>query len=319
MQYRRLGRTGLRVSPLCLGTMQWGWTADKQSAFEVMDTFSEAGGNFFDTADFYSRWIPGHMGGESESVIGQWFKERKSRSSIILASKVYQPMGEGPNERGLSRKHIIEGLEASLRRLQTDYIDLYLAHAYDDETEIDETLRAFDDLQRAGKVRYIGASNYPAWRLMEALWSAERHNTARYDVLEPHYNLLHRAEFEQDLKTICERYRIGVMPYSSLASGFLTGKYKRGEKGEGGRAEAVLRRYDNERAWKTLEIVRTVAAETDSTPSAVSLAWLIAQPTITSVITGANSSAQLLPSLKASDLNITQEQRNRLDTASAWK
>ena len=170
MNYRRLGRTGLKVSELCLGTMQWGWTADEQAAFSVMDAFVESGGNFFDTADYYSRWVPGHSGGESEEIIGRWLKERGNRSAIILVTKVRQPMGLGPNEQGLSRKYILDAVEASLRRLQTDYIDLYQMHAFDAETPIDETLKTLDDLQRQGKICYAGTSNYPAWRLVEALW-----------------------------------------------------------------------------------------------------------------------------------------------------
>jgi aryl-alcohol dehydrogenase-like predicted oxidoreductase len=298
--------------------MQWDWTANKEHAFAVMDSFVENGGNFLDTADFYSRWVPGHAGGESEEIIGSWMKVRGNRKSIILATKVYQPMGSGPNERGLSRQHIFEAVEASLRRLQTDYIDLYQAHAFDAETPIDETLRAFDDLQRQGKVRYVGASNYPAWRLMEALWRADAHNTVRFDSLEPHYNLVHRAEFEQDLKIICEQYHIGVIPYSSLANGFLTGKYKRGARTESARADSVLRRYDSDAAWRTLETVQAIAEEIESTPMAVSLAWLLAQPVITAPIVGANTPEQLQPILAAPDVKLSLEQIARLNEASAW-
>ena len=229
MDYHRLGRTGLQVSCFCLGTMQWGWTVDEQTAFAVMDAFVEHGGNFLDTADFYSRWIPGHNGGESEEIIGRWMQRRGNRHDMIISTKVYQPMGDQPNDRGLSRKHILEALEASLRRLHTDYLDLFLAHAYDAETSIKETLEALDDARRAGKIRYAGASNYPAWRFIEALWKAEVHYTLRFDCLEPHYNLVHRAEFERDLQTICQQYQIAVLPYSPLANGFLTGKYQRGQ------------------------------------------------------------------------------------------
>ncbi|HEY6287042.1 MAG TPA: aldo/keto reductase, partial [Ktedonobacteraceae bacterium] len=212
MDYRKLGRTGLKVSSFCLGTMQWGWTADEKTAFAMMDTFVESGGNFLDTADFYSRWLPGHAGGESEEIIGHWMKERHNRTNIILATKVRHPMGPDPNDQGLSRKHILEAIDASLRRLNTNYIDLYLMHAFDTETPIDETLHILDDLQRTGKVRYVGASNYPAWRLIEALWNSDVHHRVRFDLLEPHYNLVHREEFERDLKTICEQYQIGVTP-----------------------------------------------------------------------------------------------------------
>ncbi|HZU68485.1 MAG TPA: aldo/keto reductase [Ktedonobacteraceae bacterium] len=317
MNYRKLGRTGLKVSALCLGTMQWGWTANEQTAFAVMDAFVEHGGNFLDTADYYSRWIPGHKGGESEEIIGHWMQSRRNRESIIVATKVRQPMGPGPNDQGLSRKHILEAVEASLMRLQTDYIDLYQMHAYDADTPIDETLQALDDLRRAGKVRYVGASNYPAWRLVEALWSAGVHATVRFDSLEPHYNLVHRQEFEQDLKTICERYQIGVIPYSPLARGFLTGKYRRGETTASTYAETVAKRYDHDSAWRILEVVREIAQETNSTPAAVSLAWLLAQSVVTAPIVGANSVEQLEQNLAAVELTLTEEQLLRLDKVSS--
>jgi aryl-alcohol dehydrogenase-like predicted oxidoreductase len=319
MDYRKLGRTGLHVSSLCLGTMQWGWTADEKTAFALMDAFVESGGNFLDTADYYSRWLPGHTGGESEEIIGHWLKERHNRSSIILATKVRQPMGPGPNDQGLSRKHILEAIDASLQRLNTDYIDLYLMHAFDAETPIDETLRILDDLQRAGKVRYVGASNYPAWRLVEALWSADVHHTVRYDLLEPHYNLVHREEFERDLKTVCKQYQIGVTPYSPLAKGFLTGKYSRNETPESAFAGSVLKRYNTDTAWKTIEVVQRIAKEIGSTSSAVSLAWLLAQPVITAPIIGANSVAQLQQSLAALDITLTSAQLAQLDEVSAWQ
>jgi aryl-alcohol dehydrogenase-like predicted oxidoreductase len=319
MDYRKLGRTGLKVSSLCLGTMQWGWTADEKTAFALMDAFVESGGNFLDTADFYSRWLPGHKGGESEGIIGRWLKERHNRSNIILTTKVRQPMGPGPNDQGLSRKHIMEALDASLHRLNSDYIDLYLMHAFDAETPIEETLRALDDMQRAGKVRYIGASNYPAWRLVEALWKADVHRTVRFDSLEPHYNLVYREEFEHDLKTICEQYQIGVTPYSPLANGFLTGKYSRNETPESARAGSIIKRYNNETVWKIVEVVQRIAKEIGSTPSAVSLAWLLAQPVITSPIIGANSLAQLQQNLAALDVRLTAAQLAQLDEISTWQ
>jgi aryl-alcohol dehydrogenase-like predicted oxidoreductase len=321
MDYRRLGRTGLQVSCFCLGTMQWGWTTNEPTAFAVMDAFVERGGNFLDTADFYSRWLPGHRGGESEEIIGRWMQQRGNRQQMIITTKVYQPMGEQPNDRGLSRKHILEGLDASLRRLRTDYLDLYLAHAFDAETPIEETLQALDDARRAGKIRYAGASNYPAWRLVEALWKAEVQHTLRFDCLEPHYNLVHRSEFEQDLQTICQQYQIAVMPYSPLANGFLTGKYKR-EKMQGiesARAGSVQRRYDREEAWRALATVEQIAQEMSSTPSAVALAWLLAQPAVTAPIIGARSVEQLEACLEALKVSLTGEQLARLDSTSAWE
>jgi aryl-alcohol dehydrogenase-like predicted oxidoreductase len=321
MDYRRLGRTGLRVSCFCLGTMQWGWTADELAAGAVMDAFVEHGGNFLDTADFYSRWLPGHAGGESEEIIGRWMQRRGNRHEMIIATKLFQPMGEHPNDRGLSRKHLIEALDASLRRLHTDYIDLYLAHAFDAETPIEETLEALDDARRAGKIRYAGASNYPAWRFVEALWKAEVHHTLRFDCLEPHYNLAHRTEFEQDLKTMCQHYQIAVMPYSPLANGFLTGKYQRGQMQaiEGARVGSVRQRYDREEAWRVLAAVEQTAQESGSTPTAIALAWLLAKPVVTAPILGARSVPQLEACLVALKVTLTPEQLARLDTASAWE
>ncbi len=227
MDYRNLGRTGLKVSELCLGTMQWGWTADEETSFEVMDAFVEAGGNFIDTADVYSRWVEGNPGGVSETIIGRWMKARGNRRQIVLATKVRGRMWDGPNGEGLSRGHIMAAVEDSLRRLDTDTIDLYQTHLYDADTPIDETMRALDDLVHQGKVRYVGCSNYPAWRLAKALWASDKQGLARYDSIQPHYSLVHRAEFERGLKALCEEENIGVIPYSPLAGGFLTGKYRR--------------------------------------------------------------------------------------------
>jgi aryl-alcohol dehydrogenase-like predicted oxidoreductase len=321
MDYRRLGRTGLKVSCFCLCAMLWGWTADEPTAFAVMNAFVERGGNFLDTADFYSRWLPGHVGGESEEIIGRWMQQRGNRHKMIIATKVYQPMGEQPNDRGLSRKHIIEALDASLRRLRTDYIDLYLAHAFDAKTPIEETLQTLDDAQRAGKIRYAGASNYPAWRFVEALWKAEIHHTLRFDCLEPHYNLVHRAEFERDLQTICQQYQIAVLPYSPLANGFLTGKYQRGQMQpvEGARAGSVQRRYDREEAWRALAAVEQIAHECGSTPTAIALAWLLAQPGVTTPILGSRSVPQLDACLESLTVTLTPEQLARLDAASVWE
>lgn len=324
MEYRRLGRTGLKVSPLCLGSMQFGWTADEETSFAVMDAFAEAGGNFIDTADIYSRWVEGNDGGVSEEVIGRWMQSRGNRAQVIVATKVRGPMGPGPNDQGLSRKHILDACEASLGRLQTEYIDLYQTHFFDAETPIDETLEALDRLVQDGKVRYIGCSNYPAWRLMEALWSSDKNGLAGYASIQPHYNLVHRAEFERELADVCRAYGIGVIPYSPLAGGFLTGKYSReaeadSVQAESVRAESVRNRYFNDAGWQALDAVRAVAEELDTSPVAVSLAWLLAQPSMTAPIVGANSVAQLQGSLAALDVRLSPEQLDRLDKASAWE
>ncbi|MCS6826703.1 MAG: aldo/keto reductase, partial [Caldilinea sp.] len=316
MNYRNLGRTGLKVSELCLGTMQWGWTADEETSRRVMDAFVEAGGNFLDTADIYSNWAPNNPGGVSEEIIGRWMKARKNRHQMVVATKVRGRMWEGPNGEGLSRVHILKACEDSLRRLQTDYIDLYQTHWYDEETPIEETMDALDALVRQGKVRYVGCSNYPAWRLMEALWVSDKRNLVRYDSLQPHYNLAHRAEYERELKEVCLTFGLGVIPYSPLAGGFLTGKYSKESATESARAEGIKRRYFNEAGWRVLDAVRAVAAETNSTPTAVSLAWLLAQPEMTAPIIGANSVEQLQTSLAACDLTLTSAQMAKLSQAS---
>jgi aryl-alcohol dehydrogenase-like predicted oxidoreductase len=319
MQYRNLGRTGLKVSAFCLGTMQWDWTADEATSFQIMDAFVDAGGNFLDTADIYSKWLDGHVGGESEEVIGRWIAARKNRNDVVIATKVRGAMGDGPNDEGLSRRHILDAAEASLRRLQTDYIDLYQTHWFDAATPIDETMSALDTLVRQGKVRYVGCSNYPAWRLVQSLWASDRHQLVRYDSIQPHYNLVHRREFEQDLADIVTEYNIGVIPYSPLAGGFLTGKYDRENVPNSARAQGVRQRYFNEAGWRTLDAVRLVAKQTDSSPAVVSLAWLLAQSFMTAPIIGANNVEQLQQSLDAVDLQLTPEQIDMLSEASAWR
>ena len=318
IQYRRLGRTGLKVSPLCLGSMNFGWTADDETSFAVMDAFAEAGGNFIDTADVYNRWVEGHNGGESEGVIGRWLQARGNRSQMIIATKVRGQMGPGPNDQGLSRRHIFDACDASLRRLQSDTIDLYQTHYFDADVPIDETLEALDRLVQQGKVRYVGCSNYPAWRLMEALWTSDKCGLARYNSIQPHYNLVNRAEFERELAEVCLANGIGIIPYSPLAGGFLTGKYSRDRDTDSVRAEGVRQHYFNDAGWKVLDAVRAVAVELDTTPLAVSLAWLLAQPGMTAPIVGANTVEQLQGSVAALDVDLTAEQMETLNNASAW-
>jgi aryl-alcohol dehydrogenase-like predicted oxidoreductase len=319
MNYCRLGRTGLKVSAFCLGTMQWGWTADEATAFQVMDAFVEAGGNFIDTADVYSRWATGNPGGVSEQIIGRWMKERRNRSQIVLATKVRGRMWSGPNGEGLSRAHIVRACEESLRRLGTDHVDLYQTHSVDEQTPIDETLRTMDDLVHAGKVRYIGCSNIPAWRLAKALSVSERYNLARFDSLQPHYNLVHRAEFERELEPLCEEEQIGVIPYSPLAAGFLTGKYRRDSIPSGARAEGIQRRYLNDRGFSVLDRLDAIAATHKTCVSQVALAWMMANPIVTAPIIGANSVEQLQESLGASGLKLSPEEMGALESVSAWE
>ena len=320
MEYRRLGRTGLKVSELCLGTMQWGWTATKEQAFQIMDAFVEAGGNFLDTADVYSRWVEGNPGGVSEKIIGEWMKARGNRHEIVLATKVRGRMWEGPNGEGLSRQHIMKAVEDSLRRLQTDYIDLYQTHWFDPDTPIDETLRALDDLVHQGKVRYVGCSNYPAWRLMEALWTSDKWGLARYDSLQPHYNLVHRAEFERELRDVCRTYGIGVIPYSPLAGGFLTGKYRKGQPlPDTPRAQGIKERYFSDRNFAVIEKLESLGKEHGKSVTQMALAWLLSDPVITSPIIGANSVEQLNEILGVVGVRLDEEEKRALDDLSAWE
>lgn len=316
MNYRNLGRTGLKVSELCLGTMQWGWTADEATAFTVMDAFVEAGGNFLDTADVYSRWAPGNPGGVAEEVIGRWLAARKNRREMVIATKVRGRMWEGPNGEGLSRSHIMIAAEDSLRRLGIEAIDLYQIHWDILETPIDETLRALDDLVHQGKVRYLGCSNIPAWRLMKALWTSDRLGLARYESLQPHYSLVHRKEFEQELKPLCESEGVGVIPYSPLAGGFLTGKYRSDAPPPDSARLDGVKNYFTERGWRTLSAVEQIATQRGTTPGQIALAWQLTQPVITSPIIGANSIAQLNDSLGAVGLRLTEEEMKVLDEAS---
>ena len=318
MEYRKLGRTGLKVSELCLGTMQWGWTASEEDGCAVMDAFVEAGGNFIDTADVYSRWVPGNPGGVSEEIIGRWMQDRGNRRQIVLATTVRGRMWEGPNGEGLSRAHIMQACEDSLRRLQTDTIDLYQTHYFDADTPIDETLRALDDLVRAGKVRYIGCSNYPAWRLTQALWTSDKLDLARFDSLQPHYSLIHRAEFERELKPLCESHQIGVIPYSPLAGGFLTGKYRRDNIPDSARAGGV-KRYLNDKGFAILDVLDQVAQRHGATDAQVALAWQLAQPVITAPIFGAISLAQLEEILKAAAITLSLEDIEELNQAGTWQ
>lgn len=317
MQYARLGRTGLKVSRLCLGTMNFGWSADEKTSFAIMDAAFDAGINFFDTADVYSRWVPGNPGGVSEEMIGRWMQTRKRRD-IVLATKVRGIMWPGPNGEGLSRSHIMQAVEDSLRRLQTDHIDLYQTHYPDHDTPLDETLRALDDLVRDGKVRYLGASNYPAWLLMKSLWVSDANGISRFDSLQPHYSLFNRDEYERELMAVCADQEIGVIPYSPLAAGFLTGKYTRDNKeadttrsGSG-----VIRRVVNDdRAYDALDAARAIADGHGVPVAHVALAWLLANDTITSPIIGARTVAQLEELLGADELALSAEEIDTLNKA----
>jgi len=317
MIFRQLGSTTLSVSALCLGGNVFGWTCDEPASFAVLDAFVERGGNFIDTADTYSTWIPGHVGGESEGILGRWMAARGNRDQIIIATKVGQRMGQGETREGLSRQHIINSVESSLRRLQTDYIDLYQAHIDDQNTPLEETLSTFTELVQQGKVRHLGASNYSASRLKEALEVSEQHGYARYICLQPPYNLANRSVYEPELEPFCATHGLGVIPYSALASGFLSGKYQSGQNAPATpRAGSVRQRYMNEHGFHVLAQVEQVAREMKATPSQVALAWLLARPSITAPIASATSAKQLDELAGAMDVHLAAENIAALDQAS---
>ncbi|HEV8574882.1 MAG TPA: aldo/keto reductase [Dehalococcoidia bacterium] len=317
MRLRPLGPTGLSVSTLCLGTMQFGWTANESESHAVLDAFVEAGGNFIDSADIYSRWARGNAGGISEEIIGRWLKQRGDRDSMVIATKVRGQMWDGHDGEGLSRSHITRAVEDSLRRLQVETIDLYQCHWPDENTPMEETLAVFGDLIAAGKIRYIGASNYSASQLAQALRAAETNSLTRFATLQPHYNLVHRAEYEGELASLCEREGLGVVPYSPLAGGFLTGKYRRGQPPPKSQRAANARLYMNPPGFDVIETLDTVAGEHNTTLSAVAVAWLLTRPAMTVPIIGANTPEQLAAILPAADLQLAPAEIAALDRISA--
>ncbi|MBI3162685.1 MAG: aldo/keto reductase [Chloroflexi bacterium] len=320
MEYRPLGKTGLKVSPLCMGTMQFGWSVNEADTQLILSATLDAGINFIDTADIYSKWVEGNPGGVAEAYIGNWMKKNKiPRDQVVLATKVRGELGKGPNDQGLSRMHIINAVEASLRRLQTDYIDLYQSHWTDEETPIEETMRAFDDLVRQGKVRYVGASNYAAWELMQALWVSDKFNLARYDSLQPHYNLIHRDEFERELHAVCKAYGIAVIPYSPLAGGFLTGKYRKNTPLPQSRRAEGRKRSMSDKNFALLEEMDVIALRHQATIAQVAIAWMLADPVITSPIIGATSIEQLNENLGALNVKLDAEEVKVLNKLTAWK
>ena len=313
MQKRKLGRSGLEVAPLALGGNVFGWTADEPTSFAVLDAFVAGGFNLIDTADVYSRWAPGHAGGESESVIGRWLKSRGQRDRVVIATKVGMEMG--PTEQGLSKAWILRAVENSLARLHTDHIDLYQAHTDDPATPQEETLEAFALLIRQGKVRAIGASNFEAPRLASAFAASAAHALPRYECLQPEYNLYARAGFEQALAALCKREELGVIPYFGLAAGFLTGKYRsEADLGKSTRGAGMKDKL-NPRGLRILGALDAAAAELNATPAQVALAWLMQR--VTAPIASATSVAQLEELMFAARLELPAAQVWRLDTASA--
>lgn len=321
MNYTRLGRTGLKVSDICLGTMQFGWTADEETSFGIMDRAIELGCNFFDTADIYSRWADGNDGGVSEQIIGNWLqKSGIKRQDLVLATKVRGQMGDGPNDSGLSRQHILNAIEDSLDRLQTDYIDLYQVHAPDNDTPLEETMETLNDLVRSGVVRYIGCSNFPAWLLAKSLWISDVNGYARFDSVQPHYSLVHRAEFERELQPLCLDQGVGVIPYSPLAGGFLTGKYRKdSDLPNSARAERIKERYMHEQGLSAVDKLEEIGKAHDATIAQTAIAWNIANPAVTSAIIGANSVAQLEDTMRGAEITLTDDEKAALDETTAWK
>ena len=316
MNLRPLGRSGLQVSPLCFGGNVFGWTADEATSFSLLDAWLDAGFNFIDTADVYSRWVPGHAGGESESVIGRWLAKSGKRNQIVLATKVGKDMGDG--KVGLRPEYIRQAVEASLKRLQTDRIDLYQSHDDDASVPLADTLGAYDDLVKAGKVRAIGASNFTAARLGEALATSERLGLVRYESLQPLFNLYDRAVFEKELQPLCVDQGVGVINFYALAAGFLTGKYRtEADAAKSARGKNTTAKYLNERGLRILAALDTVAARLNATPGQVAVAWQIVQPGITAPIASATSQAQLQELVKACQLRLDGEALATLGAASA--
>jgi len=303
MEKRQLGLTNLQVYPITFGGNVFGWTVDEKQSFKLLDAFTGAGFNFIDTADVYSRWAEGNRGGESETIIGNWMKKKNNREDVIIATKVGSDMGGG--KKGLSKKYILKAAGDSLKRLQTDYIDLYQTHFDDESTPIEETLEAYAQLKQEGKVLHIGASNLTPERLKESLQVAFEKGLPAYETFQPHYNLYEREKFENGLEPICLGNNLGVLNYYSLASGFLTGKYRGKDDLNKSQRGGGVAKYLDERGFKILAALDHVAAELNTTPATVAVAWLIHRPSVTAPIVSATTLEQLEQIMKAADLEIT--------------
>jgi aryl-alcohol dehydrogenase-like predicted oxidoreductase len=312
---RKLGKSGLEVAPLALGGNVFGWTADEAMSFKLLDAFVAHGFNLIDTANNYSRWVPGHQGGESETIMGKWLKQRGVRDKVLIATKVGMEMGA--DQKGLAKTYILKEVEQSLKRLQTDYIDLYQSHTDDAATPQEETLEAYAQLVKQGKVRAIGASNYGAERLAAALQISAKHGYPSYQSLQPHYNLYERADYENKLEPLCQQKGLGVITYFSLARGFLTGKYRsEADLSKSPRGQGV-KSYLNDRGFRILDALDKVAKQRGSTPARVSLAWLIARPSVTAPIASATNLGQLNELIEATKLELDPASIEQLNQASA--
>ncbi len=314
---KTIGKTDIYISEMCLGTMTFGWSTDPETSFQIMDRAVDAGINFFDTADVYSAWIEGNAGGESEQIIGDWLTSRK-RQDIVIATKVRGRMWEGADGEGLGRAHIIRSVEESLTRLQVETIDLYQTHWPDEDTALEETFSTFADLIQQGKIQAVGCSNHTAEKLIETLNISETKGFPLYESLQPHYNLAYRKEFEEELQAVCATYSLDVIPYSPLAAGFLTGKYRRDSTPESTRSGSVGK-YISDQNYALLDVLEAISAKHDRTMAQIALAWQLTLPIITAPIVGARTLAQLEESLGALGFYLPEEDMARLDEASAWQ
>jgi aryl-alcohol dehydrogenase-like predicted oxidoreductase len=315
MKKRQLGKTGLEIAPLVFGGNIFGWTVDQATSFKLLDAFVAAGFNSVDTADMYSKWVPGHTGGESEIIIGEWMKRSGNRNKVIVATKVGMDMGDG--KKGLSKSHILRSAEDTLRRLQTDYIDLFQSHIDDLDTPLEETLGAYAELMKQGKVRAIGASNHKAERLTAALETSRKSGLPAYQTLQPNYSLIERAEYESNLEPVCKKEGLGVINYFPLAGRFLSGKY-RSEKDAAGKPRARnVTKHLNERGFRILAALDQVAKNYNATPARISLAWLLARPSITAPIVSATNLEQLRDLISSVDLALDRDSIEFLNQASA--
>ena len=316
MERREIGNSGIQVYPLAFGGNVFGWTIDEKQSFKILDAFVDSGLDLIDTADVYSKWVPGNKGGESEIIIGNWLKKSGKRDKVVIATKVGKPMAE--DKKGLSRAYITKAVEDSLKRLQTDYIDLYQSHDDDKETPLIETLETYTDLIKQGKVRAIGASNYNGARLKEALQVSKDNGLAAYECLQPEYNLYSREHYETELEPVCRERNIGVITYYSLASGFLTGKYRsENDLSQSSRGQGV-KKFLNPHGYKILSGLDKIAAEYNSTPTSVALAWLMARPGITAPIASATSIEQLNDLIKSTELKLSSGAIDLLNIASSY-
>jgi len=316
MEKRQLGNTDLQVYPIAFGGNVFGWTLDEKKSFEILNGFTDAGFNFIDTADVYSRWKPGNSGGESEKIIGKWLKEKKNRHDIILTTKVGSDMGDG--KKGLKKKYILQAVEDSLKRLKTDYLDLYQTHFDDESTPVLETLEAYGQLVKDGKIRWIGTSNMLPERIKESLETSAEKGLPSYETLQPHYNLYAREKYESQYETLALGHGLGVFTYFSLESGFLTGKYRTKEDLKKSPRGGDMDKYFDERGMKILDALDEIAKQNNATPASVALAWLIQRPSVTAPIVSATSLEQLDAIIQAPELNLDSDAIRFLTSQSAW-